>query len=57
LRTRIYFSDEAEANAKDPVLQGVEEERRALLVARVDGQKAMFDITLQGERETPFFKV
>lgn len=56
LRTRIYFSDEAEANAKDPVLQGVEEERRALLVARVDGQKATFDITLQGERETPFFK-
>ena len=57
LRTRIYFSDEAEANAEDPVLQSVDEERRALLVALFDGQKATFDVTLQGENETPFFKV
>lgn len=57
LRTRIYFSDEAVANAADPVLQNVDEERRGLLVARVDGQKVTFDITLQGENETPFFEV
>lgn len=57
LRTRIYFSDEPVANAEDPVLRSVDEERRALLVARVDGQKATFDIRLQGENETPFFEV
>lgn len=57
LRTRIYFSDEVEANAEDPVLQAVDKRRRALLVARVDGGQAMFDITLQGKNETPFFRV
>lgn len=57
LRTRIYFSDEVEANAEDPVLQSVDEQRRALLVARVDGGQVTFDITLQGKNETPFFRV
>lgn len=57
LRTRIYFSDEERANAEDPVLMSVEENRRALLVGRVDGRKVTFDISLQGDSETPFFKV
>lgn len=55
LRTRVYFDDEPEANAADPVLATVDEERRSLLLARVDGDTARFDIRLQGEGETPFF--
>jgi protocatechuate 3,4-dioxygenase alpha subunit len=40
LNTRIYFDDEAEANAADPVLRLVEpERRRATLVARRDGER------------------
>ncbi len=57
LRTRIYFSDETAANSEDPVLKSIDEERRALLVAQLEGQKATLDIRLQGENETPFFKV
>ena len=57
LRTRIYFSDEKTANSDDPVLQTVHEDRRRLLIARVDGGKATFDIQLQGEDETPFFEM
>jgi protocatechuate 3,4-dioxygenase alpha subunit len=55
LLTRIYFSDEAEANASDPVLNSVPEARRHLLVAAVDGPSARCNISLQGEAETPFF--
>ncbi len=57
--TRIYFSDEAEANAADPVLTAVPAERRATLIA--DREEAggtplyRFDIHLQGDRETVFF--
>jgi protocatechuate 3,4-dioxygenase alpha subunit len=57
LRTRIYLSDEESANSDDPVLLTVDEDRRHLLIARVEGSKATFDIRLQGEAETPFFKV
>ena len=62
LNTRLYFSDEAEANAKDAVLNVIEwEARRATLVAqREDGGSQIvyrFDIRLQGERETVFFDV
>ncbi|WP_417662333.1 protocatechuate 3,4-dioxygenase subunit alpha [Pseudomonas sp.] len=60
LQTRLYFSDEAEANAVDPVLNLIEQpQRRETLVAQrceVDGQLAYrFDITIQGEGETVFF--
>lgn len=59
--TRIYFSDEAEANAKDPVMQLVPEERRNTLVAsREDtptGVRYRFDIHMQGDAETVFFDV
>lgn len=56
--TRIYFEDEA-ANARDPILAGVEPERRGTLIARASdsaGRKIYrFDIRLQGEGETVFF--
>jgi protocatechuate 3,4-dioxygenase alpha subunit len=62
LNTRLYFSDEAAANAKDAVLNLIEwEQRRATLVAqREDKGGAVvyrFDIRLQGEGETVFFDV
>ncbi len=57
--TRIYFSDEAEANDADPVLATVPAERRATLIAERDeaGDTPLyrFDIRLQGDRETVFF--
>jgi protocatechuate 3,4-dioxygenase alpha subunit len=34
--TRMYFPDEEEANAEDPVLLGLEPEQRATLVARAE---------------------
>jgi protocatechuate 3,4-dioxygenase, alpha subunit len=60
LSTRLYFSDEAEANAQDPVLNIIEpRERRETLIARREergGEIAyVFDVHLQGERETVFF--
>jgi protocatechuate 3,4-dioxygenase alpha subunit len=60
LQTRIYFDDEAAANAADPVLNLIEQpQRRETLVARrceVGGKLAYrFDIRIQGEGETVFF--
>ena len=62
LSTRMYFSDEAEANAADPVLNIIEQPaRRETLIARREERGAevvyVFDIHLQGERETVFFDV
>jgi protocatechuate 3,4-dioxygenase, alpha subunit len=55
LVTRVYFPDEADANAADPVLASIEDPAaRARLVAVADGDGLRFDIRLQGERETPF---
>jgi protocatechuate 3,4-dioxygenase, alpha subunit len=59
LQTRMYFDDEADANAADPVLNAVEQaERRATLVAKRglrDGRPVYrFDIRLQGPGETVF---
>ena len=57
--TRIYFADEAEANARDPVLAALPPERRATLIAPRSatprGPVYRFDIRMQGERETVFF--
>ncbi len=60
--TRVYFADEAEANADDPVLATVPEDRRATLIARRaddNGSIAVyrFDIRYQGDDETVFFDV
>jgi protocatechuate 3,4-dioxygenase alpha subunit len=55
--TRIYFPDEGESNAADPVLAGLEPAERALLVAAPEGDGLRFDIRLQGADQTPFFQV
>jgi protocatechuate 3,4-dioxygenase alpha subunit len=56
--TRIYFADEAEANAADPVLSQVPAERRETLIAQPDGEGGYrFDIRVQGAGETVFFAV
>ena len=55
--TRIYFADEAEANASDAVLQAVPENRRVTLVARPTDDGYRLDIRLQGDGETVFFAV
>ena len=62
LATRMYFSDEAAANADDPVLNIIEPapRRQTLIAARSmrDGVGLYtFDIHLGGERETVFFDV
>ncbi len=57
--TRIYFSDEAAANAKDPVIASVAAERRRTLIAErrttPGGPVYRFDIHMQGDKETVFF--
>ena len=55
--TRIYFADEEEANAEDPVLRSVPEDRRDTLIAQPADDGYRLDIHLQGERETVFFTV
>jgi protocatechuate 3,4-dioxygenase, alpha subunit len=55
--TRIYFADELEANAADPVLSALEESRRATLLAASDDGGYRFDIHLQGDHETVFFEL
>jgi len=60
LHTRMYFGDEPEANAKDPVLNLIEwQVRRQTLVAKREQRGSdtvyRFDIRLQGENETVFF--
>ena len=62
LNTRMYFEDEGEANALDPVLKIIEwENRRGTLIAKLTERDGMpvyrFDIRLQGEDETVFFDV
>lgn len=55
--TRIYFADEADANAEDVVLRGLSEDRRRTLVAEVIDDGYRIDFFLQGDRETVFFAV
>ncbi len=62
LNTRMYFSDEAEANSTDPVLNLIEwEHRRGTLIAERSKQGGTpvyrFDIRLHGQDETVFFDV
>jgi protocatechuate 3,4-dioxygenase alpha subunit len=55
---RIYFADEAEANAEDVVLRSLpsDEARRTLLAEPADDGYRL-DFYLQGDRETVFFAV
>jgi protocatechuate 3,4-dioxygenase alpha subunit len=55
--TRIYFADEPDANAADPVFASVPESRRATLLAQPADGGYRFDIHVQGEAETVFFAV
>lgn len=58
LVTRMYFPDEATANATDPLLAELSAPDRALLTARPEaGDELRFDIRLQGDGETPFFEI
>ncbi|MGE0280647.1 MAG: protocatechuate 3,4-dioxygenase subunit alpha [Rhizobiaceae bacterium] len=58
LHTRMYFADEAAANAEDPLLARVEHRHRvATLVAPRDGDVYTFDIHLQGDKETIFLDI
>ncbi|MCH4249187.1 MAG: protocatechuate 3,4-dioxygenase subunit alpha [Acinetobacter populi] len=62
LHTRVYFDDEADANAKDPILNGIEwaPRRQTLIAKRIeqDGEIVYrFDIRIQGEDETVFFDI
>ena len=55
--TRIYFEDET-ANTQDPILERVPAARRHTLLARRAGDgRYVFDIVMQGPRETVFFDV
>jgi protocatechuate 3,4-dioxygenase alpha subunit len=62
LHTRMYFDDETQANAADPVINLIEwTVRRQTLIAKRErsGSETVyrFDIRLQGEGETVFFDV
>jgi len=63
LVTRIYFADEAEANAADPVLAAIAEPamRETLIASPAESGGSpgefRFDIRLRGEGETVFFDV
>ena len=62
LNTRMYFPDEEDANAADPVLNLIEwEHRRKSLIAErsmQDGRVTYrFTVRLQGEDETVFFDI
>jgi protocatechuate 3,4-dioxygenase, alpha subunit len=57
LVTRMYFPDETDANARDPVLNLVEPARRDTLIAKNCGGVLHFEVRLQGERETVFFAI
>jgi protocatechuate 3,4-dioxygenase, alpha subunit len=55
LVTRLYFPDEVDANAEDPVLLGLAPDERETLVARVADGNLRFDVVLQGDHQTTFF--
>ena len=58
LHTRMYFGDEEKANAEDPILQRIEHRNRIpTLIAPREGDTYVFDIRLQGEKETIFFDI
>jgi protocatechuate 3,4-dioxygenase alpha subunit len=55
--TRIYFPDETDANAADPVLAALPTDRRETLVAAADDDGGLrLDIRLQGDDQTVFFE-
>jgi len=57
LVTRMYFPDEADANAADPLLSSLDPADAATLVAVPAGDTLRFDIRLQGDGQTVFLVV
>lgn len=58
LQTRMYFPEDEEAIAQDPVLNRIElKSRIPTLIASKDGNEYVFNIILQGENETIFFDI
>ena len=53
--TRIYFADED--NSGDPVLESVPAERRRTLLVEPGDGGYCFDVHVQGESETVFFRI
>ncbi|HKP18604.1 MAG TPA: protocatechuate 3,4-dioxygenase subunit alpha [Gaiellaceae bacterium] len=53
--TRVYFPDEGDANADDPVFSALDEQARRTLVAEREDGALRFDIHMQGDRQTVFF--
>jgi protocatechuate 3,4-dioxygenase alpha subunit len=53
----MYFPDEADANAADPLLSSLDPADAATLVAVPDGDTLRFDIRLQGDGQTVFLVV
>ena len=62
LHTRMYFADEAQANAEDPVLLRIEHKVRLQTLIAPRSEEGglpvyVFDIRLQGHNETVFFDI
>jgi protocatechuate 3,4-dioxygenase alpha subunit len=58
LNTRLYFGDEAAANAADPIMLRIEQRSRIeTLIAGRSGDTFTLDIHLQGPDETVFFDI
>lgn len=59
LHTRLYFEDEADANARDPILTRIEHQTRVptLLASKLTDGEYRFDVHLQGPNETIFFDI
>lgn len=55
--TRVYFDDESEANAADPLLGSLDKARRSTLIATSVEGGYRFDVRIQGEDETVFLDV
>lgn len=57
LVTRVYFPEDGDAFAADPVLRLVGSSVRERLIAARENGGYRFDVRLQGDRETPFLEV
>jgi len=55
--TLFYFSDEAELNQSDALLQSIDNDRRQTLIAEKNGEGYTFNIHMQGTKETVFFEI
>jgi protocatechuate 3,4-dioxygenase, alpha subunit len=56
VHTRLYFADEPERNAADPVLNALDAEARATLIARPADDGYVLDINMQGPHATAFLR-